>query len=75
MQVYNGLCLGPQYACTGLPNPRHLGQPGKIKKKLFEVLIFYIKKTLRNNPYGYKLKDYFKIFFLFHFEKDIILSY
>jgi hypothetical protein len=25
-------------------------------------------KKLRNNPYGYKLKDYFKSFFLSHIE-------
>jgi hypothetical protein len=31
-------------------------------KKIFEVLIFHMKK-LRNNSYGYKLKDYFKKFF------------
>jgi hypothetical protein len=34
----------------------------KKLKKIFKVLIFHMKK-LRNNPYGYKLKDYFKRFF------------
>jgi hypothetical protein len=40
----------------------NLDQPGKVKKKIFEISIFHIKK-LRNNPCGYKLKDYFKRFF------------
>jgi hypothetical protein len=31
-----------------------LSQPGKLEKKIFEVLIFYIKK-LKNNSCGYML--------------------
>jgi hypothetical protein len=41
----------------------NVGHPGKLKKN--EVLIFHMKK-LRNNPCGYKLKDYFKRFFIPH---------
>ena len=72
MQVYSGLCLGPQYTCIGLPDTTYLGQLGKILKNIFEVLIFHMKK-LKNNTYGYNLKDYFKRFFLSHIEN--ILSY
>jgi hypothetical protein len=32
----------------------YTGQPGKNKKKIFEILIFHMKK-LRNNLYEYKL--------------------
>jgi hypothetical protein len=41
------------------------GQLRKIKKEIFEVLIFHMKK-LRNNSCGYKIKDYFKRFFILH---------
>jgi len=71
VQVYNELCLGPRYTSMRLPDPSYLGQLGKLKKE-FEVLIFHMKK-LRNNSYGYKLKDYFKKFFLSYIEN--ILSY
>jgi hypothetical protein len=50
-----------------------MGKPEKIKKKIFEILIFHMKK-LRNNPYGYKLKDYFKRVFLSHIEKTQLFS-
>jgi len=42
-------------------NPAKGRASGRLGKKI-DVLIFHIKK-LKNNPCGYKLKDYFKRFF------------
>jgi hypothetical protein len=43
-------------------------ESNRKNKKKFKILIFHMKK-LKHNPCGYKLKDYFKRFFLSHIEK------